>query len=72
MKPQGWHNWDKKGNEQTAFYAEFNNYGDGASIKDGVPWSHQLTADEANEYTPTNIFAGWNLVSINRTTAQVR
>ncbi|GAA4749873.1 pectinesterase family protein [Flavisolibacter ginsenosidimutans] len=57
VNPKGWHNWDKKENEQTAFYAEFGNHGEGSSTANRVPWSHQLTADEAKEYTVTNILS---------------
>ncbi|KAA2239837.1 pectin esterase [Chitinophaga agrisoli] len=59
VKPEGWHNWGKTDNERTAFYAEYANSGDGAASTGRVPWAHQLTAAEANNYTTANILSGW-------------
>jgi pectinesterase len=60
VKPEGWFNWGKADNEKTAYYAEYKNHGDGASISGRVQWSHQLTDEEAKEYTISNILSGWN------------
>lgn len=60
IKPEGWHNWDKPHAEETSFYAEFNSNGPGAAPAERVGWSHQLTKEEAAEYTLTNIFNGWD------------
>jgi len=30
-----------------------------------VPWSHQLTAEEANDYTLENIFGDWNAAALD-------
>jgi pectinesterase len=59
IKPEGWHNWDKPECEQTAYYAEYNNYGPGADTTKRVKWSHQLTKEEAGEYTLEKIFGDW-------------
>jgi pectinesterase len=59
IKPEGWHNWGKETNEKTAFYAEHNNKGPGANAKSRVPWSHQLTKEEAADYTIEKIFKDW-------------
>jgi pectinesterase len=61
---EGWNNWSNAANEKTAFYAEYNNHGEGASTNGRVPWSHQLTAAEAKEYTLANILSGWNPVHL--------
>ena len=58
IKPEGWHNWGSKEKEKTAFYAEYQSQGPGAAPKQRVPWSHQLTKDEAQKYTPKNILSG--------------
>ncbi|RYY14449.1 MAG: pectin esterase [Cytophagaceae bacterium] len=58
IRPQGWQNWGNPANEQTAFYAEHHSTGPGAAAAGRVPWSHQLTAKEAKQYTLKNIFAG--------------
>ncbi len=40
--PEGWNNWGKKENEKTAFYAEYQNTGEGASVKERAAFGHQL------------------------------
>lgn len=55
--PEGWSNWDGTSNDQTAFYAEFNNVGPGANPKKRINRSHQLTSAVAKQYTFENIFA---------------
>ena len=59
IHPGGWHNWNKPEAEQTAFYAEYGNTGPGAATSARVPWSHQLTEEEAKQYTMQNILNGW-------------
>jgi len=61
--PMGWHAWpgdplfaDK---EKTAYYAEYQNTGDGASTAARVAWAKQLKKKEANKYTVKNIFKTW-------------
>ena len=58
IKPEGWHKWGSEDKEETAYYAEYNSYGPGADFTKRVPWSHQLTDDEAKKYTPENILRG--------------
>jgi pectinesterase len=60
VKPEGWHNWDKKEAESTAFYAEYNSRGPGAEKADRISWSRQLTAEEAAGYTKENILGDWS------------
>jgi pectinesterase len=57
--PEGWHNWSKKENEATAYYAEYKNTGDGATTNKRVAWIHHLTKKEARKYTLKNIFTNW-------------
>ncbi|MES2274920.1 MAG: pectinesterase family protein [Bacteroidota bacterium] len=60
--PQGWDPW--KGDsmfpdkEKTAHYAEYQSTGPGANPKARVAWAHQLTAQEAKQYTVKNILGG--------------
>jgi pectinesterase len=63
--PEGWHNWSKPDAEGTSFYAEYRSTGAGASPTTRVPWSHQLTAVEANVYTLENIFGDWNAAALD-------
>lgn len=60
IKPEGWYNWGKESNEKTAFYAEYNNHGDGSSTANRVAWSHVLNEEQARQYSQSNILSGWN------------
>ncbi|WP_079690034.1 pectinesterase family protein [Ohtaekwangia koreensis] len=59
IKPEGWHNWDKKDAESTSFYAEYKSRGPGANDKARVNWSHQLSDEEMKTFTLENIFRDW-------------
>lgn len=59
IKPEGWHNWNKVENEATAYFAEYENTGPGASPPGRVKWSHQLSPLMAEKYTPGNILGDW-------------
>lgn len=54
----GWDNWKKPAAEKTTFYAEFGSTGLGASKADRVPWSRQLSATEAANYTREIVLGG--------------
>src|SRR5580698_414456 len=58
LNPAGWNNWSNPGNEKTAYYAESNSTGPGASPSTRVPWSHQITAAEARQYLPATFLRG--------------
>ena len=58
LYPQGWHNWDKPELEKTVRYAEYKNTGPGATPEKRVPWSRQLSDEEAKAYTVANILRG--------------
>ncbi len=63
LNPAGWNNWNNPANEKTAFYAEFNSTGPGASPAARVPWSHQLKRSEVGPFLPAKFLAGadhWN------------
>jgi pectinesterase len=62
--PEGWHNWSKPEAEQTTFYGEFKNRGEGFRPKNRVIWSHQLTSSEAKKYTLKNILGEQKDISI--------
>ena len=57
IRAEGWHNWGKTDNEQTARYLEYNNTGAGAATGARAPWSRQLTKKEAARITPETVFA---------------
>lgn len=58
IRPEGWHNWGKETNEQTARYSEYNTTGPGANPEKRVAWSKQLSDEEAGAYTVKNILGG--------------
>lgn len=58
IKKEGWHDWNKEEARETTYYAEYENYGPGASPETRVCWSHRLTTEEAAAYTKENIL--WN------------
>ena len=61
IRPEGWHNWNKPETERTAYYAEFACVGEGADTTQRVPWSHQLSEEEAGKYQPVEILGDWIL-----------
>ena len=66
MNPAGWNNWSNPANESTAYFAESNDTGPGASPATRVAWSHQLTAAEVKQYLPSTFLAGpdhWNPIA---------
>ncbi|AWW32650.1 pectin esterase [Echinicola strongylocentroti] len=56
--PEGWNDWGRPQVKQTIFYAEFGSEGKGANKAERVEWAHQLTEEEATQYTLEHIFAG--------------
>lgn len=67
----GWSVWSKdpahKGfeNWKNAYYAEYDCYGPGYQPKDRLPWTHQLTQEEASHYTKEKIFAASTTTAVN-------
>jgi pectinesterase len=58
VTPQGWNTWGKTPGTPQAWYAEFSSSGPGANPTARVPWSHQLTAAEAEQFKPKIFLAG--------------
>ena len=56
IRPEGWHNWNNAKSEETARYAEYGNKGEGASTKNRVKWSKQLSKKEAAKVTLLDAF----------------
>ena len=67
--PEGWHAWpgDKMfpDKEKTAYYAEYQSTGAGATSAQRVGWSKQLSPKQAKEYTLENIFGEENKWHLN-------
>lgn len=61
--PEGWHNWGKRENEKTVFYAEYESKGAGANPQARAAFSRQLK--NLKGYEPVTVLAGddgWNPV----------
>ena len=53
IAPEGWHDWEKEGKPDTkknSYYAEFQNYGPGASGF-RVNWAHEMTAGQVADHS---------------------
>jgi pectinesterase len=75
LNPAGWNNWSNPANESTAYYAESNSTGPGATPSKRVPWSHQLTSAEAAQFLPAAFLAGsdhWNPISAAVALGQIK
>ncbi len=63
LSPQGWSPWTKGDVPVYTFYAEYDNNGPASSVADRVPWSRQLSKQEAQHFVPTEFLSGsdhWN------------
>ena len=64
VRPEGWDNWRNPAREKTARFVEFRNTGPGADRSKRVPWSRELSDEEAAKYTVANVLAaredGWD------------
>jgi pectinesterase len=64
VRPEGWYDWKKPEAHATARYAEFNSTGPGANPQSRVPWSKQLTAEQAQAITKEKVLGpnDWSAV----------
>lgn len=64
IKPEGFHDWNKKDAWNTLFYAEYQSTGEGAAFPEcRAPFVSQLTKAEAASYTKESVLSGkdgWN------------
>jgi pectinesterase len=63
VHPEGWHNWNKPGAEQTTFYREFGNTGPGSALAERAKWAGSLGTGEVARFTPAMVLGGadgWN------------
>ncbi len=58
IHPLGWKDWNKP--HDHFFYAEYDSAGPGAAPGQRADFSHQLTEEEAAEYTMENVLEGWS------------
>lgn len=64
IRGEGWHNWGKESNEQTAYFAEYENTGEGALSQSRVKWAHQLRLNEVKSISLSAVFGDWDAESI--------
>ena len=55
IRPEGWSGWGNRDDCKLAYYAEYKNFGPGASTVNRIGWSYQLTDKEAADFTSENI-----------------
>ena len=58
IKPEGWDDWGKDKAHETAFFAEYDCTGPGAERSRRPGWCHELTKEEAKEYTKEAVLQG--------------
>ncbi|HEY4065021.1 MAG TPA: pectate lyase [Puia sp.] len=59
IRPGGWSTWNNTDSYKTTRFAEYLDYGPGADPSARLPWTHQLTQEEAQRITISNIFGNW-------------
>ncbi len=57
IRPEGWRDWHDSARKGAVYYAEWRCTGPGADRSGRVPWSLELTDEEAEAYSPECIFA---------------
>lgn len=57
IHPLGWNDWKKP--HELFYYGEYASFGPGASPETRADFSHQLTEEEAKEYTVEKVLKGW-------------
>ncbi|XVF88638.1 hypothetical protein PTKIN_Ptkin19aG0066900 [Pterospermum kingtungense] len=56
--PKGWYNWGDPNREMTVFYGQYKCWGPGASYAGRVPWSRELTDEEAKPFLSLSLIDG--------------
>lgn len=59
IRAEGWHNWSDASRENTTYYAEYGNTGQGAALEKRVGWMKKLSKKEAKQYHLGKIFGEW-------------
>lgn len=57
ISAKGWQQWSNSENLSTTYYAEYKSKSTVEAER--LPWTHQLTDDEAAVYTPSTVLSGW-------------
>jgi len=63
IRAEGWSKWNNQENFQLARFSEYQNYGPSANPAARVPWSKQLSDDEAKKITIKTVLGNWNPLS---------
>uniref|UniRef100_A0A5B7B1V2 Pectinesterase n=1 Tax=Davidia involucrata TaxID=16924 RepID=A0A5B7B1V2_DAVIN len=56
--PKGWYNWGDPNREMTVFYGQYKCTGPGANFAGRVPWSRELTHEEAKPFISVSFIDG--------------
>lgn len=68
VKPEGWAVWDAGTVTSSIYYAEYKSKkfnGNPVNVSQRVPWSFQLTDQEADEYTNETLFGNWDPCTVS-------
>ncbi|KAF5753026.1 Pectin lyase-like superfamily protein isoform 1 [Tripterygium wilfordii] len=58
ITPRGWYDWGDKNREMTVFYGQYKCMGPGADKTGRVPWSRELTEEEAEPFISNSFIDG--------------
>lgn len=67
IKSEGWRDWNATTDTDLILYAEYQSRdfnGNLVDVSQRVPWSKQLTAEEAATYTNNHIFGDWDTCAV--------
>lgn len=65
IRPEGWSVWNNNENHLTARYVEYKNVGPSSGPSLRLPWTKELSEEEASRYTRQTVFGDWNPVKKN-------
>ncbi|KAF8377874.1 hypothetical protein HHK36_031262 [Tetracentron sinense] len=63
ITPRGWYNWGDKKRELTVFYGQYECSGPGSDFGGRVPWSRELTQQEAKPFISLSFIDGYEWLS---------
>ncbi|OWM66420.1 probable pectinesterase 53 [Punica granatum] len=58
ITPRGWYDWGDKNREMTVFFGQYKCLGPGAAYEARVPWSRELTSEEAEPFISLDFIDG--------------
>jgi pectinesterase len=59
IRPEGWSPWNNLDTYRMSRFAEYEDFGPGANPGGRLPWTHQLTKEEAGRLTVAAVLGSW-------------